>query len=314
MSRRVIHKRDINRKVVLQERDLKILETLYYYRLLTTSQIKELFFDSLKTAQTRMRKLYDIKLVSRIFRPTVFDNVDTIYILANKAIDIVSKETGIETGKILQVIKNGQRRTEFDHFLEMNNFRISLNISATEYNNTISELAKAGVKPEDIIKNEIFNWHYDDELRTVKGFRLVSEHVPDPEISGQTLTLAPDAFFGITSSKGKFLRYLEIDRGTMSNKAFYEKFKAYMSYVLSGGFKKKWEQFGYERFKVLIVSPPINTPGKKDIKDRISLADKIDARFKGMFMFTENTFITPKKILGQIWVSPDNLTFRCLHE
>ena len=92
MSRRPVHKRDKDRTVKLQDRDLEILKALYYYRMLTTTQIYQAFFDSLKTAQVRMRKLFDAKLAGRIFRPTVFGTEEVIYILTRGASELVSKE------------------------------------------------------------------------------------------------------------------------------------------------------------------------------------------------------------------------------
>ena len=52
----------------MQERDIDILQALFSYRMLTTSQLTQLFFTSKKRAEQRLRQLYDAGLVERIFR------------------------------------------------------------------------------------------------------------------------------------------------------------------------------------------------------------------------------------------------------
>src|SRR5581483_12299497 len=49
----------------LTQRDLLILQFLYDYRYLTTLQIRELFFPSLRSAQMRLQHLRDLHLIYR---------------------------------------------------------------------------------------------------------------------------------------------------------------------------------------------------------------------------------------------------------
>jgi len=52
----------------LTDRDRQILRLLRWHRVLTTSQVHALFFSDLNTAQHRMARLYELRLVER-FRP-----------------------------------------------------------------------------------------------------------------------------------------------------------------------------------------------------------------------------------------------------
>jgi hypothetical protein len=52
----------------ITERDVLLLEQLHRFRFLSLSQLKDLFFPSLRVARRRMRMLYELQLVDR-FRP-----------------------------------------------------------------------------------------------------------------------------------------------------------------------------------------------------------------------------------------------------
>jgi len=52
----------------LTDRDREILRLLRWHRVLTTSQVHQMFFSDLNTAQHRMARLHDLRLVER-FRP-----------------------------------------------------------------------------------------------------------------------------------------------------------------------------------------------------------------------------------------------------
>ena len=52
----------------LTDRDREILRLLRWHRVLTTSQVHQMFFSDLNTAQHRMARLHDLRLVGR-FRP-----------------------------------------------------------------------------------------------------------------------------------------------------------------------------------------------------------------------------------------------------
>ena len=52
----------------LTDRDREILRLLRWHRVLTTSQVHQMFFSDRNTAQHRMTRLHDLRLVER-FRP-----------------------------------------------------------------------------------------------------------------------------------------------------------------------------------------------------------------------------------------------------
>ena len=174
----------------VEQRDVEILEGLYSYRLLTTSQITSLFFNTKKRAEQRLRKLFDGGLVDRIFRPVVVGSVEIIYILSEQGASILSQETGIDREEIDTIRLKAKKLTPFflDHFLDINQFRISLTIAGRTNGYSL-----------------LF-WKYENELKNKSDQGvLISDRVKDPENPGQADTSLSRCLFWTGYTQGQSL-------------------------------------------------------------------------------------------------------------
>jgi len=267
----------------VQQRDVEILEGLHSYRLLTTSHITSLFFNTKKRAEQRLRKLFDGGLVDRVFRPVVVGSAEIIYILSEQGASILSQETGIDREEIDIIRLKAKKQTPFflDHFLDINQLRISLTLAskANGYN--------------------LLFWKYENELKNKSNQGvLVSDRVKDPENPGQMIPVSPDAFFGLDTPKGKAYFFLEADRATMSNSRFRRKMMGYARYWLDGVYQEKW---GYRTFRVLTTTTKNRLPVLLDVTGRIR-----DKQLLPIFHFTDRDSVTPEKLFSEVWKTPDS--------
>ena len=269
-------------QVYIQERDIEILNALYSYRFLTTSQITALFFNTKKRAEHRLRKLYDGELIDRIFRPVIFGSAEVIYILDRLGVNVLAQEIGIDREEINTTRLKAKTLKPFflNHFLDINQFRISLTL-ASQTNNS-----------------KLLFWKYDHELKNKneQGI-LIADKVKDPKNPTQRIPVAPDAFFGLDTSKGKAYFFLEVDRATMDNTRFKRKMTGYARYWLDSVFQEKW---GFKAFRVLTTTTDKRLPNL--LKTTNELNEKQLLR---IYHFTDTENITPEKILTAIWQTPN---------
>ena len=267
--------------VRIQARDIQILETLYNYRFLTTSQIAALFFNTKKRAEHRLRKLYDANLVDRIFRPVIVGSAETIYVLGRDGVTLLSRETGTDTAEISDIRLNAAKLKPFflDHFIDINQVRVALT-SASEINNY----------------NMLF-WKYENELKNKneQGL-LIADKVKDPENPGQRIPVAPDAFFGLETPAGRAYFFLEVDRATMTNTRFKRKMTGYARYWLDGVYQEKW---GYKTFRVLTTTTAKRLPNLLETTSQLR-----EKQLLSIFHFTDRDNITPERLFSEIWRVP----------
>ena len=76
------HRSEKPARIILQDRDKRIIAAVYEYRFLTRSQIQRLFnINCITRANVRLRKLFDHGYLDRRFRPTVTGTSESIYVL-----------------------------------------------------------------------------------------------------------------------------------------------------------------------------------------------------------------------------------------
>lgn len=268
--------------VQIQERDLAILQALYSYRLLTTSQLACLFFTTKKRAERRMRRLFDGELVERIFRPVVVGSAEIIYVLDKAGVSLLAQELGIDRGEINTARLKAKTLKPFflDHFIEVNQFRLSVTLAAKAHS------------------CELMFWKYEHELqnRNEQGV-LISDRVTDPENPTQKIPVTPDGFFGLSTPRGRTYFFVEADRATMDNTRFKRKMRGYARYWLDGVYEEKW---GYKRFRVLTSTTTRRVPNL--LKTTSQLNEK---QLLPIFYFTDREHLLPEQIFGEIWQTPD---------
>ena len=106
--------------------------------------------------------------------------------------------------------------------------------------------------------------------------------------------VAPDAFFGIQTGRGKCIFFLELDMGTETLARFAEKIVAYKRYWKSG---KYGEEYGFNHFRVLTVCE-----SDRRLGNLIQATGKAGGR--KMFLFTTFRAIQQNSPLGNVWLSP----------
>jgi len=269
--------------MVMQDRDIEILSTLYDYRFLTTTQISDLFFGSRSKALRRLRQLYDNGLIERVFRPVVVGSAEVIYCLDTMGVNVLTRHLGIDREQI-----DWSRRSFIhlkslflEHALEVNRLRLAFHIAAS-----------------DSADVDVLFWYDDNELQT-KNERgiLVSDKVTDPDDRTRKITVTPDAFFGLSTPSGKAYFFVESDMGTEDNYRFKKKMQGYLRYYLDGHYQQK---YGYRAFRVLTTT----TPGR--LANLINTTQKAvsDRRLLPIFYFANRENIDPNNVLGQIWQTP----------
>lgn len=269
--------------MILQDRDVKILETLYHYRFLTTTQIADLYFGSKSKALRRLRQLYDNGFVARIFRPVVVGSAEIIYYLDSYGVNVLARHLGIDREEVNWSRRSFVRiRSLFlNHALEVNQFRLAIHMATLDN----SEV-------------DLLFWKYDNELQT-KNERgiLISDKVVDPENSTKRIRVTPDAFFGLSTPKGRAYFFLEADLGTEDNYQFKKKTQGYLRYYTDGHYQQK---YGYRIFRVLTTTSTNRLPNLL----RTTQKAVVDRRFQSMFYFADREHVNSESIFAPIWRTP----------
>ena len=265
-----------------QKRDYDILRVLYSCRLLTTSQISDLFFPGVKRAQQRLRQLFDAKWVDRIARATLYGSKEFIHILGKQGVEVLANQMGIdkrvnpEEYKRINSVRLKAKRVGdlfLDHFIETNNFRIALSLAAQ----------KSGY--------QVSFWRYEDRMRNQ------TDRVKDPANPTQLIPVVPDAFFGVRTPKGEAHFFLEVDMGTTKNPDFLRKMRGYVGYRLAHIHEKRHRK---TYFRVLIVTSP---DGKYKLHSRLKVLNELKQNSE-IFYVAELTDTTPEKVFGEVWQVP----------
>lgn len=250
---------------------------------MTTSQVAHLFFTTKRRAEKRLRQLFDAELVERLFRPVAVGTAEIIYVLDKAGVNLLSQELGSDRGEINDARIKAKKLKPFflDHFIEINQFRLSVTLAAPTNN------------------CRLLFWKYANELqnRNEQGV-LISDHVVDPENPTQKIPVTPDGFFGLETPRGDAFFFVEVDRATMDNPRFKRKMRGFARYWLDGVYRAKW---GYEKpFRVLTTTTKRRVPNLLLTTGRLS-----EKQLLPIFHFTNRENITPEQVFGKIWQIPN---------
>ena len=273
--------------IILQERDLKILEMVHEYRFLRSEQIAALVQKDgvkLRTNQVilkRLQKLFHNGLLDRPRDQIRYDMMGTdkmIYALANGGADVLAERRGIDRGKIEWSKKNREvKRPQLWHVMIVSQFRACLQIALKKRND-----------------GELLFWRQGDEIRDYVK-------VKDKKEKEHRCAVWPDGFFGLNTPKGKLYFFLEADRSTMVNARFLDKMRRYWAYWEKKGHTEK---YGITQFRVLSITR--SEERKRNLREATKKADP-KQRGSNMFMFAcEKSYSLkkPERILQAIWQTP----------
>jgi hypothetical protein len=218
--------------MVLMERDKRIIEAVYQYRVLRQDQIEALFFEQSKAAaQRRLFRLYHNGFLERTFLTVraSFLLSPAIYLLDKRGADLLHTELGYED--ISWTHKSNIIGQLFlEHTLAINDVRIAVTLACREHGYALLE------------------WRSEADLKTDYARVTLSTK----SRKQRTVALVPDSFFVIQAPKGKAPFFLELDRATETTTTFQTKILAYQAYVQSGEYEKR---YGYKSLRVLTVVP-----------------------------------------------------------
>jgi predicted transcriptional regulator len=215
----------------LTERDLKVIELLENYKMLTTSQIQQLIYPSIQKAQTRLLLLFEQGIVKRFPYP------------------VLIKDTG--KGEYVYHLKNQQGNTliKLQHHIKLNDIRIMFEKTF----NQESDIRLVDFIPEysgkvkiEIDEKDLTNWKPTDNSN-LSGFQII----PDATIVLKNATNEKQALF-----------FLELDLGSeklfTENKnqyALFQKLQKYQQYLTRQNYQQFNKMFNYQfkGFRVLLL-------------------------------------------------------------
>ncbi|MBM3708371.1 MAG: hypothetical protein FJW69_08575 [Actinobacteria bacterium] len=269
----------------LTDRDKRIIEDVYQLRFLTRDQIKQLEFEdgSMTACQRRLSLLYHNKYLSAVHKPilTGYGSSKRVYCLAKKGADLISHLYSEKEARQIKWSEKYNKVEPFfiEHALALNDVRIAFIKAAL------------GSKEYDLF------WYTESEVKSWK------EKVDDPENSGKTLAITPDAFLYLLGKKKNAYYFLEIDRSTESNRRWRDKIRGYVEYVKSG---KYMARFKTEALRVLTVSK-----SDQRVANLIKTTQSVENAY--FFLFTTFDQIKGKNIIFQpIWKSTEEKAFTSL--
>ena len=275
----------------LTERDLRIIQAVYEYRALTTSQIETLFFPGgtpgqRNQCQRRLKKLFHNGYLWRgeqPIKPTEEARKPLVYRIDKGALEILPGLLEVEPEDIDW---HPRERTVSDrglnHLLKTNDVRVALTAAADQHDMLVENW-----KDERILKRE----HAHEKVQ-----------ISGPQGGTYQATIIPDGYFQLAIPDGdnykRAHQFLEVDlatevvRATTQARDFARKVKGYIAYYSSGRYKKRYQT---KSMRVLTV-----TTSERRLQSLKSATEEIGG--KKIFWFTTFDQITPQTALTEpIW-------------
>jgi hypothetical protein len=270
----------------LTPRDIAILQDVYAYRYLTTSQIRRLHFRSDKTAWRRLAILSELGFIKPFTAPAI---PERIFYLNKKGAEIISVELQVALEELSWNRLTRQPKDYYflRHFLSINDFRILLTLACAKYS-----VSLLGFIPE-----------YMGE-QTKEGY--VKKSIRDKV---NRISHTPDAVFALAKNGNPALFFLEIDRGTeiVANpeKGLLKAVAFYLHYWKS----QNWWQYktllhgDFKIFRTLIITT--SKQRVQHLREAASNYSFYDNRAKRFLWATTEKEITLDWIFEPIWQSMD---------
>jgi DNA-binding HxlR family transcriptional regulator len=254
----------------LTVRDRQVIRAVYEYGLLRRSQIQALFFSGQNTANRRLQNLFQHGFLKRHLPPVQLGEgrSQAIYSLDERGADLIAIEQGVDRAAVRWKRKDNQANFLFlNHTLSINDFRIAITLAAKQ------------------LGHRIMRWLDEREIKAL------GERVPVAEKRRGYLPVAPDAFFEYDFGDRQAGFFAEVDMGTMSNKRFKDKVRAYILYKTEGYYEEK---FGISSLRVLTVAPSYRR--LKNLKRTTE-----QAQGRSLFWFTTFAALSAEEILQPRW-------------
>ena len=256
----------------LTERDVLLLSLIWQYRVLRRDQIQQLLFPSKNTANERLKQLYQHGFLQRRWLPVEYGQgmSQALYLLAARGADLLAQRLGFDRGAIHWRASHNKVSSPFlEHMLMINDVRINSTLAAKT----------AGYRIE--------RWLTQEELSASP------DHVHLSGVNGsRRVAVIPDSYFCLRIERRRAHFFIEADRATVSNRRWSQRVFAYLEYVRSGQYTRR---YGARCLRVLTV-----TTGAK----RLANLKRTTERAEGgpMFWFATLGEVTADAVLRQcIW-------------
>ena len=244
----------------LTDRDKRVVEAVYQFRFITRDQIKQLEFEkgSMTACQRRLSLLFHNGYLSAVLKaiPTGYGSSKRVYCLSKKGAALISH---LYSEKEAREIKWNEKYNKVEPFF-------------IEHTLAINDVRIAFLKAVLETKDYTLFWFNEQEVKAWK------EKVDDPENSGKTFPITPDAFLYLMGKDKKAYYFLEVDRATESNRRWRDKIKGYVEYVKSGKYQAR---FKTEALRVLTISTS---------KERVANLIKTTQSVENAYFFLFATF------------------------
>lgn len=270
----------------LTQRDRAVIQAVYEYRALTSTQIEELLFAGQKRRETRCRKrlrrLYDHGYLWRDEQPTKLSQgrAPLVYRLDTKGADLLVDWFGQERDDLDWHPREKTISNLFmNHLLRTNDVRIAITRAATKNGFRIKE------------------WRDDKTLRSEHWKDVVV--IKDEQEKEEKVAIVPDGYFVLWTAEYDFHYFLEVDLRTVVGQAshwgrrdWHRKVQAYLAYYNSGQYQQR---YGVEKGRVLTV-----TTGEGRLKNLKKITE--DAGGRKRFWFTTFDRLTADSVFTEpIW-------------
>lgn len=261
----------------LTRRDMDLVLWVHQLRVTRRDQLQRLVFPSKNTANARLKRLHAHGYLARRRLPVEEGQGSSqyLYMLASRGAQLVTEQLGLDVAEI------GWKRSQnhvssmfLEHTLMVNDVRIAVEVAATRQ------------------RYHLERWTTEDDLR-----RSPDRVRIEPERGrSRRVALVPDAYFCLAFGQRRARFFLEADRATVPNRRWAQKILAYLAYVRSGAYARR---YGTDCLRVLTV-----TTSEKRMRNLMRTTATACGVENGvrMFWFTWLEPVTDATVLaGPIW-------------
>lgn len=263
--------------MVLQPRDIDVIEAVYRFRVLSQAQIAALHFGSKATAQYRLEKLYDHHFLERKFLPVSLGDgrSPTLYVIDRKGLEALRTERGYDDVKWFGTSK-GLSADFLSHTMAINDVMIRIMLACRAHG------------------FELEQWRAENEVKadydrvTIQLSQGKREDIP----------VVPDSYFAIVAHHRRYPFFLELDRGTMTLARFKNKIRAYIAYFKSGAYEKR---YAAKSLRVLSIVSTRSQSGGEKRRDNLKAAAEELTRERWFWFATLAELTSDNILTGPIW-------------
>jgi hypothetical protein len=262
--------------MVLQDRDIDVLEAIWRGGRLTQKQIELMFFGSYTACSRRLSALYDHHFVERYFMHAApGETSPTFYGILRKGVELLAERKGL--GITWYNSSKDVTDAYLRHAKVINDVWAAVTYSCRKLGFTLEQ------------------WYTEREVKS--GYdRVVFRGERGERVE---TAIVPDSVFSVLAYNQRFWFALEADRGTEIGKTWKKKVRAYTAWIESGKFEKRYDA---TRLRVITV---VHTrfSGEKRIAHLKAVTEAAGGRAR--FWFTAASqidLVKPERILeAAIW-------------